>query len=254
MRTQSETTCVCGVGYCWPTPRIFSAWSKDTGERKQGLPSVFLPSKKSEVKEHSCFPGFQANTQVTTETKLPFPFKSLNTTCNKSHGPTSLGKELQFSITLKAKAATRTTYRIQSQYITNMSHWKKILASCHHNTPARVHSLRTIWCESILHTIGLICELDRNMELSSQRKILYSSLIYLFASPAFPVTDRFSNYSVFYSKDTISSVQLLSRVWLCHPMDCSMPGFPVHHKLPELAQTHVHWVGDAITCTISSVK
>ena len=29
-------------------------------------------------------------------------------------------------------------------------------------------------------------------------------------------------------------------------MDCSMPGFPVHHQLPELAQTHVHWVSDAI--------
>ena len=33
---------------------------------------------------------------------------------------------------------------------------------------------------------------------------------------------------------------------LCDPMVCSMPGFPVHHKLPELTQTHVHWVGDAI--------
>ena len=30
------------------------------------------------------------------------------------------------------------------------------------------------------------------------------------------------------------------------PMDCSIPGFPVHHQLPELAQTHVHRVGDAI--------
>ena len=29
-------------------------------------------------------------------------------------------------------------------------------------------------------------------------------------------------------------------------MDCSTPGFPVHHQLPELAQTHVLWVGDAI--------
>ena len=29
-------------------------------------------------------------------------------------------------------------------------------------------------------------------------------------------------------------------------MDCSMPGFPVLHCLPELAQTHVHWIGDAI--------
>ena len=33
---------------------------------------------------------------------------------------------------------------------------------------------------------------------------------------------------------------------LCSPMDCSMPGFPVLHHLLELAQTHVHWVGDAI--------
>ena len=29
-------------------------------------------------------------------------------------------------------------------------------------------------------------------------------------------------------------------------MDCSTPGFPVHHQLPELAQTHVHEVSDAI--------
>ena len=29
-------------------------------------------------------------------------------------------------------------------------------------------------------------------------------------------------------------------------MDCSMPGFPVLHQLPKLAQTHVHWVSDAI--------
>ena len=32
----------------------------------------------------------------------------------------------------------------------------------------------------------------------------------------------------------------------CEPMDCSMPGFPVHHQLLELAQTHDHWVSDAI--------
>jgi len=40
----------------------------------------------------------------------------------------------------------------------------------------------------------------------------------------------------------ISSVQLLSHV----RMDCSTSGFPVHYQLPELAQTHIHWVGDAI--------
>ena len=41
-------------------------------------------------------------------------------------------------------------------------------------------------------------------------------------------------------------VQPLSHVWLYNPMDCSTPGFPVLHYLPELAQTHVHWVDDAI--------
>ena len=33
---------------------------------------------------------------------------------------------------------------------------------------------------------------------------------------------------------------------LCDPMNCSMPGFPVLHYLLRLAQTHVHWVCDAI--------
>ena len=32
----------------------------------------------------------------------------------------------------------------------------------------------------------------------------------------------------------------------CDPMDCSTPGFPVHHQLPEFTQTHVHRVSDAI--------
>ena len=28
----------------------------------------------------------------------------------------------------------------------------------------------------------------------------------------------------------------------CEPMDCSTPGFPVHHQLPEFTQTHLHWI------------
>ena len=39
-----------------------------------------------------------------------------------------------------------------------------------------------------------------------------------------------------------SSVQLLSHIWLCNPMDCSMPGLHVHHQLPEFTQTHVHFL------------
>ena len=43
----------------------------------------------------------------------------------------------------------------------------------------------------------------------------------------------------------ISSVAQ-SCLTLCHPIDCSMPGFPVHHQLLEFTQTHVHWVRDTI--------
>ena len=42
-------------------------------------------------------------------------------------------------------------------------------------------------------------------------------------------------------------VQSLSHFWcFVTPMDCSMPGFPVLHYLLAFAQTHVHWVSDAI--------
>ena len=47
---------------------------------------------------------------------------------------------------------------------------------------------------------------------------------------------------------SISLVQFVAQLWLtlCNPTDCSTPGFPVYHQLLELAQTHVHWVSDAI--------
>ena len=47
-------------------------------------------------------------------------------------------------------------------------------------------------------------------------------------------------YSLQFSSVTQSCLSL------CNPMDCRMPGFPVHHQLPELTQTHAHQVGDNI--------
>ena len=43
-----------------------------------------------------------------------------------------------------------------------------------------------------------------------------------------------------------SSIQSLSRIRLCDPMDCSTPGFPVHHQVLRLAKTQVHLADDAI--------
>ena len=48
-----------------------------------------------------------------------------------------------------------------------------------------------------------------------------------------------------FSSVQFSSVTQSCRT-LCDPMNCSMPGLPVHHQLPESTQTHVHRVGDAI--------
>ena len=53
------------------------------------------------------------------------------------------------------------------------------------------------------------------------------------------------------STDTCDDIVQFSSVTLscptlCNPMDHSMPGFPVHHQLPEFTQTHVHQVSDSI--------
>ena len=51
-------------------------------------------------------------------------------------------------------------------------------------------------------------------------------------------------------KELISSVHFRSVAQscptLCDPMNCSTPGLPVHHQLPEFTQTHIHWDSDAI--------
>ena len=49
-----------------------------------------------------------------------------------------------------------------------------------------------------------------------------------------------------WKSNQFSSVTQSCPQTLCNLMDCSTPGFPVHHQLPELVQTHVHQVSDAL--------
>ena len=51
--------------------------------------------------------------------------------------------------------------------------------------------------------------------------------------------------AAFVSSVQVSSVAQ-SCLTLCDPMNCSTPGFSVHHKLLKFTQTHIHWVGDDI--------
>ena len=55
-----------------------------------------------------------------------------------------------------------------------------------------------------------------------------------------------------FSSIQFSSVQSLSRVWLCDPMNHSTPGLPVHHQLPELIQTRPssRWSYQAISSSV----
>ena len=59
-----------------------------------------------------------------------------------------------------------------------------------------------------------------------------------------------NKYQILKKQVQIEPVQFSSvtqsYLTLCNPMDCSTPGFPVHHQRPELAQTQVHWVSNAI--------
>ena len=65
-------------------------------------------------------------------------------------------------------------------------------------------------------------------------------------------TSNSENIKKYYviKKKKLTSDQFSSVTQSCptlsDPMDCSMQGFPVHHQLPELTQTHVHQVSDAI--------
>ena len=81
---------------------------------------------------------------------------------------------------------------------------------------------------------------DRGI-LKSPTVILYS-FIFLWNSVSFSLM----YFNVLLLGANTVSLVAQSCLTLCDPMKCSTPGFPVDHQLLELAQTHVHWVSDAI--------
>ena len=86
---------------------------------------------------------------------------------------------------------------------------------------------------SITNSWSLHKPMSIELVMPSSHLILCHPLLLL--PPILPSIRVFSNASVAQSCPT-----------LYDPMDCSTPAFPAHHQLPELAQTHVHPVGNAI--------
>ena len=74
-------------------------------------------------------------------------------------------------------------------------------------------------------------------------KLQFSSFICAGVYPGITEQVLFYTLSEMFSDQFSHSVLSLT---LCDPMDCSTPGLPVHHRLSEFAQAHVHRVGDAI--------
>ena len=79
--------------------------------------------------------------------------------------------------------------------------------------------------------------------LSQYNKI---NAISFYQNPIFTVVQHTKSKHLSIAVMTSFSSVAQSCPTLCDPKNCSTPGFPVHHQLLELAQTHIHQVSDAI--------
>ena len=102
------------------------------------------------------------------------------------------------------------------------------------------------------HLSLVICFISSRVHMSitiSQfiptRLLTPQKFTYLFSFTSGSISVLQISPSILYSFSQFSSVAQ-SCLTLCNPMDCNIPGFPVHHQLPELAQTQLHQVSDAI--------
>ena len=98
-------------------------------------------------------------------------------------------------------------------------------------------------CYPLFYLVSLIQSIIAGIIIfyftTSDHRLLHFSMIdYIHGGKISPVSVQFSSVQ-------FSSVAHSGPI-LWDTMNCSMPGFPVHHHLPEFAQTHVHRIGDAI--------
>ena len=101
----------------------------------------------------------------------------------------------------------------------------------------------TAFCFMVLHRYYgvlwvFICLKNRKKRKGCDNPVLSKSV-----DPIFPRTSaHFESLSHFGNSQYFE----VFHCYICDPMDCSMPGLPVHRQLPAFTQTHVHQVGDAI--------
>ena len=79
-----------------------------------------------------------------------------------------------------------------------------------------------------------------------KQNIILHSYIYMVKQQQPSFLPHFKLRHLTPAQDCQFSSVAQSCLTLCDPMNCGIPGLPVHHQLPEFTQTHVHQVDDAI--------
>ena len=97
-------------------------------------------------------------------------------------------------------------------------------------------------CFSSSSSTYLIVEADENWSLSKTK----GDILYLWQNPKLICYNKALHWDVMSREVVQFYSDAQSCLPLCDPVNRSMPGLPVHQQLPELAQNHVHRVGDAI--------
>ena len=114
-------------------------------------------------------------------------------------------------------------------------------------------SLNTEFSSFICNSVSLSGDYSRTGKGTPVNRALLGNLWLTCSSHSRPYVLRKSHFRMgFRASWRVTSVQLRSCVWLCDPMDCSAPGFPVRHQFPELVQTPVLRVDDAIRPSLLS--
>ena len=112
-------------------------------------------------------------------------------------------------------------------------------------SPGRVCELR--FSSKWYHTVWAVRVLARESAVNFPANFETVGLVITWGAGSFLKKLILFTYSWFiYIYIYICCTVAKSCLTLCDPMDCSIPGFPFLHFLPGFAQTHVHWVSDAI--------
>jgi len=90
-------------------------------------------------------------------------------------------------------------------------------------------------------SLGKLWELVMDREPGVLQSMGSQRVGYIFSDTKIGTNSLSWAYSVFSVAHLMFSSAIQSCPTLCDPMNCSMPGLPVHHQLPESTQTHVYW-------------